>query len=151
MTSLDIPLVYACSGCSSAAQMANHFALRLDREGLAEMSCIAGVGGGVPSLLRTVRRPQPILALDGCPLHCVLACLRQAGVEATHSVELSMLGVKKLKRTEFSTLQAEAIWQGTILPAARSLVEHHSHQGAQHCLVPADVGHVRQKGQAGGL
>ncbi|TAK94969.1 MAG: zinc-binding protein, partial [Aquabacterium sp.] len=41
-------LVYACSGCSSAAQLANHLAVRLDREGIAEMSCIAGVGGRVP-------------------------------------------------------------------------------------------------------
>ena len=39
------PLVYSCSGCSSAAQLANHVALRLDRAGVAEMSCIAGVGG----------------------------------------------------------------------------------------------------------
>ncbi|WP_258292173.1 putative zinc-binding protein, partial [Escherichia marmotae] len=30
------PLVYSCSGCSSAAQMANHLALRLDRAGQAE-------------------------------------------------------------------------------------------------------------------
>ena len=29
----NLPLVYSCSGCSSAAQMANHVALRLDREG----------------------------------------------------------------------------------------------------------------------
>ncbi|HVR82092.1 MAG TPA: putative zinc-binding protein [Luteimonas sp.] len=27
------PLVYSCSGCSSAAQMANQLAIRLDRDG----------------------------------------------------------------------------------------------------------------------
>lgn len=43
------PLVYSCSGCSSAAQLANHVALQLDRRGVAEMSCIAGVGGDGPS------------------------------------------------------------------------------------------------------
>ena len=31
---LPLPLVYSCSGCSSAAQLANHLALRLDRAGL---------------------------------------------------------------------------------------------------------------------
>ena len=46
------PLVYSCSGCSSAAQLANHVALQLDRRGVAEMSCIAGVGGDVPHLKR---------------------------------------------------------------------------------------------------
>ncbi len=50
-TDPQLPLVYSCSGCSSAAQLANHVALQLDRRGLAEMSCIAGVGGDVPYLL----------------------------------------------------------------------------------------------------
>lgn len=44
MTTCDytptLPLVYSCSGCSSAAQMANCLALELDRKGVAEMSCI---------------------------------------------------------------------------------------------------------------
>ena len=42
------PLVYSCSGCSDVAQLANEVAVRLDHAGHAEMSCIAGVGGGVP-------------------------------------------------------------------------------------------------------
>lgn len=59
-----LPLVYACSGCSNAAQLANHFALRLTRAGLAEMSCIAGVGGQVPALLRMlIKRFRPLLLL----------------------------------------------------------------------------------------
>ena len=66
--SRDLPLVYSCSGCSSAAQMANHLALRLDRAGAAEMSCIAGVGGGVTGLVRTAQAGRRILALDGCVL-----------------------------------------------------------------------------------
>lgn len=104
--------------------MANHFALRLDREGLAEMSCIAGVGGSVSALLRTARQPRPILALDGCPLHCVLACLKQAGVVATRCVDLSALGVKKLKRQDFSTTEAESIWWESILPVISLLRQH---------------------------
>ncbi|MFM2427654.1 MAG: hypothetical protein RL707_1481, partial [Pseudomonadota bacterium] len=52
---VPLPLVYACSGCSSAAQLANQVALQLDRRGIAEMSCIAGVGGDVPYLLKIAR------------------------------------------------------------------------------------------------
>ena len=65
-----LPLVYACSGCSSVAQLANHCAIRLDREGWAEMSCISGVGGGVALLVKLARSGRPILALDGCALGC---------------------------------------------------------------------------------
>ncbi len=42
MASRDhLPLVYSCSGCFSAAQLANDVAIALDRHGMAEMSCIA--------------------------------------------------------------------------------------------------------------
>lgn len=75
-----LPLVYSCSGCSSAAQMANHLALALDRSGAAEMSCIAGVGGGVAPLVKLARSGRPVLAIDGCPLACARQCLAQQGV-----------------------------------------------------------------------
>ncbi|GAB3320632.1 MULTISPECIES: putative zinc-binding protein [Haloplanus] len=55
----DLPLVYACSGCSSAARMANDLAVRLDHERLAEMSCIAGVGGDVEPLVATATADRP--------------------------------------------------------------------------------------------
>jgi len=110
MTSNTFPLVYACSGCSSAAQMANDLALRLDREGLAEMSCIAGVGGGVPGLVRLAQSGRPILALDGCRLSCVQACLNRAGVQADHALLLSDQGVVKYKHQAYAVNQAEEIW-----------------------------------------
>lgn len=36
--------------------MANDIATKLDRNSIAEMSCIAGVGGGVASLVRKAKR-----------------------------------------------------------------------------------------------
>ena len=75
-----LPIVYACSGCSSAAQLANHVAVRLDRTGIAEMSCIAGVGGDVPSLIKTAQSGRAIVVLDGCPLECARHCLQRHGV-----------------------------------------------------------------------
>jgi uncharacterized metal-binding protein len=104
-----VPVVYSCSGCSSAAQMANFIALRLDREGKAEMSCIAGVGGGVPHLVKTAISGRPILALDGCPLACARACLNQCGVEPTAHIVLSEHGVKKRYHAEFDQAEAEAM------------------------------------------
>lgn len=91
----DLPLVYACSGCSSVAQLANQMALGLDRAGRAEMSCISGVGGGVPALVRVARSGRPILALDGCALACVKACLGQAGVAPDCHLVLNALGARK--------------------------------------------------------
>ena len=119
--SKPLPLVYSCSGCSSAAQMANHLALRLDRADVAEMSCIAGVGGGVAGLVRTARSKRPILALDGCVLECVSACLANAGVVADTHLVLSDYGVKKRKHADFDGEQAEAVYLQQVLPAAQAL------------------------------
>lgn len=115
------PLVYSCSGCSSAAQMANALALRLDREGVAEMSCIAGVGGGVAGLVRMARSGRPILALDGCALRCVEACLAQAGVIADRHVLLADAGVRKKAHVDFDAAQADAVYAAHVRPAALEL------------------------------
>ncbi|GGX02752.1 putative zinc-binding protein [Undibacterium macrobrachii] len=98
--SAQLPLVYSCSGCSSVAQLANDCALDLDRTGRAQMSCISGVGGGVPSLQKLAHSGRPILALDGCALACVKACLQQAGVSATVHLILNQEGVRKHFHTE---------------------------------------------------
>lgn len=112
-----LPLVYSCSGCSSAAQMANALALRLDDEQRAEMSCIAGVGGGVAGLVKTAQSGRRIIALDGCVLHCVSACLERAGVAPDVHLTLSDYGVRKRKHQRFDPVQAEAVYSGAVLPA----------------------------------
>jgi uncharacterized metal-binding protein len=104
-----LPLVYACSGCSSAAQMANQVALQLDRRGLAEMSCIAGVGGDVPSLLKIAHAGRQIIALDGCPLACVKSCLSRHGLTANRHYQLNQLGVKKRFHADFDAAEAEIV------------------------------------------
>ena len=106
-----LPLVYACSGCSSAAQLANHVALQLDRCGAAEMSCIAGVGGDVPHLLKVARSGRPIIALDGCPLVCVKSSLARHGLVADRHYQLQRYGVKKRQHEDFDGAQAVLVLQ----------------------------------------
>ena len=95
MSTKHLPLVYSCSGCSNVAQLANTLALRLDRADVAEMSCIAGVGGNVPALVRKAQSGRRILALDGCQLHCVKNCLAQHGVTADLHLTLNEFGLRK--------------------------------------------------------
>ncbi len=104
-----LPLVYSCSGCSSAAQMANHIAVRLDREGVAEMSCIAGVGGDVPSLVNKAISGRTIVALDGCALNCARCCLARHGVKPTLHLQLNVFGVKKRYHMDFDPAEADKI------------------------------------------
>lgn len=103
------PLVYSCSGCSSAAQMANYLAVQLDRKGIAEMSCIAGVGGNVKKLVRTALSGRKIVAIDGCPLACCKACLSNHGIKPDRHIELSSMGVAKKLHVDFDWQQAQEI------------------------------------------
>ena len=100
------PLVYSCSGCSSAAQLANQVAVRLDRSGVAEMSCIAGVGGDVASLVKTARSGRPIVALDGCALVCVHSTLARHGITPMRHYQLQQYGVRKRQHEDFDPAQA---------------------------------------------
>lgn len=119
-TPSNLPLVYSCSGCSSVAQLANELAVRLDRNGLAEMSCISGVGGGVPSLVKRARSGRPILALDGCVLACVQACLASAGVQADRHLILSQFGAGKRYHSECTDAERAAAWD-VVADEARQL------------------------------
>lgn len=104
--------------------MANHLALRLDRDGLAEMSCIAGVGGGVPGLVKTARSDRAIIALDGCVLACVAACLDQVGRSPTQHVLLSGHGVKKRKHADFDETEARRLYDDVVRPLAQGMHPH---------------------------
>jgi uncharacterized metal-binding protein len=114
------PLVYSCSGCSSAAQLANALAIRLDRLGAAEMSCIAGLGGDVPSLVRLARSGRPIVALDGCALVCVQATLRRHGILPDCHVILSHHGVRKRRHADYDDADADRLLP-MVLDAATAL------------------------------
>lgn len=102
MSDAPLPLVYSCSGCSNVAQLANSVALRLDRSGLAEMSCIAGIGGDVRPLVDKAVSGRRILALDGCALHCVAHCLARHGIVADVHLTLSRPGLRKKAQCDCS-------------------------------------------------
>lgn len=107
----DKPLVYACSGCSNVAQLANDLAVVLDREGSAQMSCIAGVGGKVKQLVKIAKSGRPILAVDGCALNCVKHSLATIDVVPTWHIELTALGYKKREHESCNLSDAYKLMQ----------------------------------------
>ncbi len=105
----EIPIVYSCSGCSNIAQLANQVAIELDRENIAQMSCIAGVGGNVKSLVRVAKNAKCIIALDGCALQCVKNCLANHGISASRQYTLTDYGIKKCKHKDFDPADIQTI------------------------------------------
>lgn len=113
----ELPLVYSCSGCSSAAQMANDLAVKLDRERVAEMSCIAGVGGDVPPLVNTATSGRPMLVVDGCPLECARKSLEQHDVTPDRHINLAKRGVPKEYHADYDDEQAEDLYDDLVQEA----------------------------------
>lgn len=116
-------LVYSCSGSSNVAQLANYIAVRLDRLGLAEMSCIVGVGGDVKPLVHKATRGHPIIAIDGCPLHCVAKVLAAKAIEPEVLIALHERGLRKRQHTDFDEEEREAVFAQVLAELAPRLVE----------------------------
>jgi uncharacterized metal-binding protein len=83
------------SGCSDAGELADRIARRLAREGAAEMSCLAGIGGRVKPLVNKAASAERILAINGCPLNCTRHTLELAGFKNFDHLELHTLGLRK--------------------------------------------------------
>jgi uncharacterized metal-binding protein len=101
-----LPVAFACSGCSSAGQLADHVVRHLDEQGLVEMGSIAGIGADEPLQLGKARSRFPIYAVDGCANACSRRCLERQGIKPLRHVVLTDFGV--LKRCTAGFDQADA-------------------------------------------
>ena len=88
-------VVYACSGCSDAGELADRIARELTRTGVAEMSCLAGIGGRVKSIMGKGEKAERILVIDGCPLNCARKTLELAGLKKFDHLGLHEIGLRK--------------------------------------------------------
>ncbi len=112
------PLVYACSGCSNAAQITNYLAVKLDRTGLAEMACLSGVAAGVPQVMRIARSGRPIMVLDGCHLSCARQCLENQGITPDRHLIMTRLGTQMRYNKDYDPTEAEKIAEHVVLAIA---------------------------------
>jgi uncharacterized metal-binding protein len=88
-------LIFACSGAADVGAVADQAARRMTTQGAGSMFCLAGIGGRVAPIMEKTKSASQILAIDGCPLDCVAATLRQAGVENFAQLRVTDLGLGK--------------------------------------------------------
>lgn len=108
---IEKPLVFSCSGCSPAAQLANRLAVTLDRHQHMQMSCIAGIGGRVKAILKLARSGRAIFVIDGCPLQCAQASLQLADITADAHLNLADMGIKKNPADDYDQAQVDTLEQ----------------------------------------
>ncbi len=124
-------VVYACSGCSDAGEIADRVARQLTRDGAAKMSCLAGIGGRVKSLVATAERAERILVVDGCPLNCARHTLELAGFHKFDHLELHKLGIRK-----GSTPVTNEIISDGVTAAKKMLSATDAESACNECLTP---------------
>jgi uncharacterized metal-binding protein len=77
------------------AQLTNDIAVALDRDGVAEMSCITALGGNIKPLVKKAKSGRKILCLDGCQLRCALNTLARHDISPDYYVQLGELQIKE--------------------------------------------------------
>ena len=90
-------LIFACSGAADVGEVADRAAREMTRQGIGNMFCLAGIGGGIEPILKKTAGAQKILAIDGCSLNCVKHCLEKAGLKKLSHLQLAAIGLEKGK------------------------------------------------------
>lgn len=105
-------IIFACSGAADVGKIADLSARKMAEDGVGKMSCLAGVGGRVPQLMKVAREAKVIVAIDGCPLHCGRNTLEQAGFTEFEHLCLADAGMVKGKTPVTDAAVAKAAAQG---------------------------------------
>ncbi|MGB9604779.1 MAG: putative zinc-binding protein, partial [Bryobacteraceae bacterium] len=85
----------SCSGVADTAEIGDRAARLLNREGVARMSCLAGIGGNVQLIVDNVKKALLLLAIDGCDSDCARKVLERAGFEDFIHLRVTDLGMVK--------------------------------------------------------
>lgn len=88
-------MLFACSGGSNVAQIANDAAKALDQLGQGRMCCAVGVASRLPSFIETANKADKRVAIDGCEVHCLRKGFEAAGVPVDVHVVVTDLGIAK--------------------------------------------------------
>ena len=88
-------LFYACSGGANVGEVADQAARRLMNEGLGSMFCLAGIGGGVESMLQVAKDADLNVVIDGCDTGCAQKVFEKAEITNVRFVVITDLGIEK--------------------------------------------------------
>ena len=91
----DKVLLFPCSGGSNCGQIANHVAVKLTREGMGNIYCLAGIGAHISGTVESARAVERVVAIDGCEVACAWKTLEHAGLIVTDWICVTAEGIEK--------------------------------------------------------
>jgi uncharacterized metal-binding protein len=87
-------LVLGCSGGSNVGQVANNVMIEMDKDGVGNAYCLAGLGADLSGFVESARAGRTIL-IDGCPVGCGKKAFEKHGITPTEYFIVTELGIEK--------------------------------------------------------
>jgi uncharacterized metal-binding protein len=97
-------LILGCSGGSNVGQISNNVMIELDRKGVGNAYCLAGIGAGLTGFIESAKAAKTIV-IDGCPVGCGKKAFEKYGLEPSQYFVVTELGIAKTH--DFSKLEDE--------------------------------------------
>jgi len=97
-------LILACAGGSNVGQVSNRAMIELEKKGMGNVYCLAGVGADLSGFVESARAAATIL-IDGCPVGCGKKAFDKHGIIPTRYIVVTELGIEK--NHNFDNLEAE--------------------------------------------
>ena len=90
----DANLVYACSGAANTGLLADQVMRALNRDGVADSTCLAAMGADLSGFLESARSATRNIVIDGCKVACGKRVFEKNGIAFQHYV-MTDFGVEK--------------------------------------------------------
>jgi uncharacterized metal-binding protein len=87
-------LILGCSGGSNAGQVANNAMIEMDKNGVGNAYCLAGIGADLSGFVESARAGRTIL-IDGCPVGCGKKIFERHGITPSRYFVITELGIEK--------------------------------------------------------
>ncbi len=97
-------LIMACSGGSNVGQVANNIMIELDKDGVGNAYCLAGVGAALSGFIESAKAAKTVI-IDGCPVGCAKKAFAKYGLEPSRYFVVTETGIEK--KHAFDTLESE--------------------------------------------
>ena len=90
-------LFYSCSGAANVAEIADKAARAMMFAGAGSMSCLAGLGAGLESMIQAASDADLNVIIDGCPMDCAKLIFDRCDLTNYVQVKVTDFGVEKAK------------------------------------------------------
>ncbi len=87
-------LILCCAGGSNVGQISNRVMVDLDKKGVGNAYCLAGVGADLSGFVESAKAADTIL-IDGCPVACGKKTFERHGFNPTRHIVITELGIEK--------------------------------------------------------